>query len=83
MLLRLAGFVVIFTTSTLTLIFIWSLRPELSPATTHNKPSMYFPRTVADLNVYVNYFSKYSCCIRYTALNENQNYALDSFVFDF
>ncbi|VDK62754.1 unnamed protein product [Onchocerca ochengi] len=59
MLLRLAGFAVIFTTSTLMLIFMWSLRPELSPSSTHSKPSVYFPRTVADLNVYVNYFSKY------------------------
>ncbi|CAG9537548.1 unnamed protein product [Cercopithifilaria johnstoni] len=59
MLRRLGGLLFIFTISTLALIFTWSLRPELFPSTTHDKSSWYFPRTVADFNVLVNYFNKY------------------------
>ncbi|KAL3998466.1 SNARE associated Golgi family protein [Acanthocheilonema viteae] len=56
---HLGGLLLIFTISTFTLIFTWSLRPELLISTAHSKPSWYFPRTITDLNVLVDYFSKY------------------------
>uniref|UniRef100_A0A915Q7H9 SNARE associated Golgi protein n=1 Tax=Setaria digitata TaxID=48799 RepID=A0A915Q7H9_9BILA len=63
MLLRLVGLLAIFTTSTLMLIIAWTLRPEAQPAAffsaAQNRPNSYFPKTVSDLNLLVNYFTKY------------------------
>lgn len=62
MLLRVFGLLAIFMTSTLALIFTWSLRPELSSAVDY-KMKTFFPRTIDDMRASADYFGKYRLVI--------------------